>query len=63
MCRLTEQRRLLLEDVLLKWHFYSDGLKAFCNWLNCQEEKLVKMRKATLKDPAEVSEQVKNLKV
>ncbi|XP_052832324.1 dystrophin isoform X2 [Octopus bimaculoides] len=62
VCRLTEQRRLLLQDVLLKWQFYSDGLKAFCNWLNCQEEKLVKMRKATLKDPAEVSEQVKNLK-
>lgn len=63
ICTWTEDRWLLLQDILLKWQYYSEELEVFCNWLSDQEQHLIKMKTADLQDPLQVVEQVKNLKV
>ena len=63
ICTWTEDRWLLLQDILLKWQYFSEELEVFCCWLSNQEQQLIEMKTADLQHPPHVVEQVKNLKV
>ncbi|KAK3089530.1 hypothetical protein FSP39_004327 [Pinctada imbricata] len=62
ICNWTEQKWLMLQDLLLKWQHFSEEQHKFSDWLAEKEAVLGHMIKCDLSDPDNVIKQVKDLK-
>ncbi|XP_054599029.1 dystrophin isoform X5 [Nothobranchius furzeri] len=55
ICRWTEERWILLQEVLLKWQHFTKEQCLFDSWLTQKEEMVRSMKTSNIKDQAEVS--------
>lgn len=54
ICRWTEDRWVLLQDVLLKWQRFTEEQCLFSSWLSEREEAVNKIRTTGFKDKSEI---------
>ncbi|XP_013881860.1 dystrophin [Austrofundulus limnaeus] len=55
ICRWTEERWILLQEVLLKWQHFTNEQCLFDSWLTQKEELVRSIKTSNLKDPAEMA--------
>ncbi|XP_040028637.2 dystrophin isoform X7 [Gasterosteus aculeatus] len=54
ICRWTEERWILLQDILLKWQHFTNEQCLFDSWLTQKEELVRSIKTSNLKDQAEM---------
>ncbi|CAN9498333.1 unnamed protein product [Ophioblennius macclurei] len=55
ICRWTEERWILLQEILLKWQHFTNEQCLFDSWLTQKEELVRSIRTASLKEPGETA--------
>uniref|UniRef100_A0A7N8X944 Dystrophin n=1 Tax=Mastacembelus armatus TaxID=205130 RepID=A0A7N8X944_9TELE len=54
ICRWTEERWILLQEILLKWQHFTNEQSLFDSWLSQKEELVRSIKTSNLKDQAEM---------
>ncbi|XP_034072729.1 dystrophin isoform X5 [Gymnodraco acuticeps] len=61
ICRWTEERWILLQEILLKWQHFTNEQSLFDSWLTQKEEHVRSIKTTNLKDQAEMTACIRRL--